>query len=61
MTGSDHIVLNVYGEEAVETVRNAMRAAEAHEDTETNGEAVAAWARAYTGWSAEDRDGERGA
>ena len=58
MTGSDHIVLNVYGEERVETVRNAMRAAEEHEDTETAGEAVHALARAYTGWDATGAGGD---
>lgn len=58
-TSTDHIVLNVYGSDRVETVRNAMRAAEEHEGTETHGEAVHALAKAYTGWSAEDgRGGE---
>jgi len=56
---SEHIVLNVYGSERVETVRNAMKAAETHEDAETAGESLHALARAYTGWSAEDgRGGE---
>lgn len=57
MSESGHIVFNVYGEERVETVRNAMRAAEERGDTETAGEAVHALARAYTGRDATEEGG----
>lgn len=53
-----HLTLNVYGPERVETVRNALKAAERREDAESTGESVAALAKAYTGWSATERDRE---